>query len=95
MSADDGSNTVCFMVQYLQQQLFSTDCCDRMIPFNKLEKELVRDSNYRGKSVSKYHLAFALRDGGKLQNHEMVVESVDIRSRCFQAASIVCCYNPA
>jgi hypothetical protein len=78
------------MVQYFQQQLFSADCCDRMIPFNKLEKELVRDSYYRGRSVSKYHLAFALRDGRKLQNHEIVVGSVDIRSRCFETASIVC-----
>jgi hypothetical protein len=70
--------------------LFSADYCDRVIPFNKLEKEWARDSYYRGTSVSKYHLAFALRDGEKLQNHEIVVGYVDIRSRCLQTASIVC-----
>jgi hypothetical protein len=61
-----------------------------MIPFDKLEKVLVRNSYYWGRSVSRYNLAFALRDGEKLQNDEIVVKCVDIRNRCFQSASPVC-----
>jgi len=52
-----------------------------MAPFDKLEKVLMRNSYYRGRSVSRYHMAFILRNREKLQNDEIVVKYVDIRNR--------------
>ena len=62
----------------------------RWSPSTNLKKVLVRNSYYRGRWVWRYHLAFALREGEKLKNDEIVVIYVDIRNRCFQIASLVC-----
>jgi hypothetical protein len=53
-----------------------------MVAFEKLEKGLVWNSSYRG-LFQDITPEFALRDEGRLQNHEILVRFVDVESDCY------------